>query len=410
MPKHTPAGPAARRLETRKLTVAVVGVTGTIGSRVARALANAGHQVVGLSRNPGAATVGRVVAVDLRNAAAAERALAGIDAVYLTPPMAGSNPLGDEQAVVRSVISAATRTGVKHLVMHTALHADRGHTGARILDNKTPLEAALRDSGLPYSILRPAWYLQNLLAARPWLDQGMFSMPWSADRVWAATDVEDVAKAAVALMELGPTNRGYDVHQPGGVTAAAICRAVQAVTGRAIAYQEFPGGTRAAVDGYPLSEVHKELYAELYDYFRRETFLGEPLAIADAIPGFAYGTLEGFVRRELYPETADGSAVSTHKKEENPMIVMAIKHKVRDFGSWKSVYDSFPPTAAGALFARVNRATEDTNDVLVVTGWNTVKDAQAFRSSPELSSKMAAAGVVGPPRFELYEQVEVLGG
>jgi NAD(P)H dehydrogenase (quinone) len=408
MPKHTPARPAVRSLEPPRLTVAVVGVTGTIGSRVARALADAGHQVVGLSRDPGRATAGRVVAADLRNQASAERALAGVDAVYLTPPVAGSNPLGDEQAVVRSVISAATRTGVRHLVMHTALHADRGNTGARILDNKTPLEAELRDSGLPYSILRPAWYLQNLLAARPWLDQGMFSMPWSVDRVWAATDVNDVAKAAVALIEAGPTNRGFDVHQPGGVTATAICRAVQAVTGRAIAYQEFPGGTRAAVDGYPLSDTHKELYAELYDYFRRETFLGEPLAIAEAIPGFAYGTIEDFVRRELYPTTADGSAVSTRK--EDRMIVMAIKHKVRDFGSWKSVYDSYPPTAAGALFARVNRATEDTNDVLVVTGWNTVKDAQAFKSSPELSAKMAAAGIVGPPRFEMYEQVEVLGG
>jgi uncharacterized protein YbjT (DUF2867 family) len=408
MPSHKPARPTLRGLERSSLTVAVVGVTGTIGSRVARALGDAGHQVVGLSRSPGRAAAGRVVAVDLRNRAAAERALAGVDAVYLTPPLAGSDPLGDERAVVRSVISAATRTGVKHLVMHTALHSDRGNTGARILDHKTPLEAALRDSGLPYSILRPAWYLQNLLAARPWLDQGMFSMPWSADRVWAATDVNDVAKAAVALIELGPTNRGFDVHQPGGVTATAICRAVQAVTGRTIAYQEFPGGSRAAVDSYPLSDVHKELYAELYDYFRRETFLGEPLAIAEAIPGFAYGTIEDFVRRELYP-TTDGSAASTDK-EEKAMIVMAIKHKVRDFGSWKSVYDSFPPTAAGALFARVNRATEDTNDVLVVTGWNTVKDAQAFKSSPELSAKMAAAGVVGPPRFELYEQVEVLGG
>lgn len=77
---------------------------------------------------------------------------------------------------------------------------------------------------------------------------------------------------------------------------------------------------------------------------------------------------------------------------------------------WKSLYDTFPPTAAGALFARVNRATNDPNDVLVVTGWNAAKDAQAFQSNPELGRKMAAAGVVGAPRFEMYEQVEVLGG
>ena len=91
------------------------------------------------------------------------------------------------------------------------------------------------------------------------------------------------------------------------------------------------------------------------------------------------------------------------------MFVMAIKHKVRDFGSWKTVYDSFPPTKAGALFARVNRATDDANDVLIVTGWNAEKDAHAFTKNAELGTAMAAAGVIGAPRFEFYEQVEVLG-
>jgi hypothetical protein len=129
----------------------------------------------------------------------------------------------------------------------------------------------------------------------------MFSMPWPADMVWAATDVDDLAQAAVSLIALGPTNRAFDIHQPGGVTAAAICRAVEAATGRAIAYYESTDGTRAAVESYPLSDVHKDLYAELYDYFKSETFLGEPLAITNAIPGFAYGTLESFVRRNLYP-------------------------------------------------------------------------------------------------------------
>ncbi len=90
------------------------------------------------------------------------------------------------------------------------------------------------------------------------------------------------------------------------------------------------------------------------------------------------------------------------------MFVMAIKHKVRNYESWKSVYDMFAPTAAGALFARVNRATDDPNDVLVVSGWNTVKEAQAFTANPELGQAMEKAGVVGAPRFEVYEQVEVI--
>ena len=78
------------------------------------------------------------------NEAAADAAVAGADVVYLTTPEGGANPLDDEQAVVRNVISAAARAGVKHIVLHTALRANRGNTGARILDNKTPLEAARR--------------------------------------------------------------------------------------------------------------------------------------------------------------------------------------------------------------------------------------------------------------------------
>ena len=389
-----------------KRTVAVVGVTGTIGGRVARALAEAGHQVVGLSRNPAGSAAQRVIAVDLRDAAAAEAALAGVEAVYLTTPEGGADPLGDEQRVALNVIAAAKRYGVKHIVMHTALRANLGTTGARILDNKAPLERALRESGVPFSILRPAWYLQNLFGAKPWLDQGMFSMPWPADMVWAATDVNDVVRAAVALIESGPQNRGFDIHQPGGVSAAQICRAVEAVTGKAIGYQEAPS-TRAAVEPYPISDVHKELYAELYDYFKRTQFLGEPLKIAEAIPGFAYGTLEDFVRRELYPTE---SGVPSIPPKEDSMFVMAIKHKVKDFGRWKSAYDTFPPTAAGALFARVNRSTDDANDVLVVTGWNSETDAKAFKANPQLGAKMAEAGVVGAPRFEIFEQVEVIGG
>ena len=319
MSRHTVPN-ADNSLESHPHTVAVVGVTGTIGSRVANALANAGHEVIGLARNPGNTAPYRVLAVDLRNEAAADAALAGADVVYLTTPEGGANPLEDEQAVARNVIGGAARAGVKHIVMHTAVRANRGNTGARILDNKTPLEAALRDSGVPFSILRPAWYLQNLFAAKPWLDQGMFSMPWPADMVWAATDVDDVARAAVALIALGPTNRAFDIHQPGGVTAAAICLAVQSATGREIGYHESTDGTRAAVESYPISDVHKELYAELYDYFKSETFLGDPLSIADAIPGFTYGTIEDFVRRNLYPATA---LIATTHNEEQAGIVMA---------------------------------------------------------------------------------------
>ncbi len=281
-------------------SIAIVGATGNIGRRVASRLVEAGHDVVGLSHGAGELPDGvRPREVDLTDESAARKALDGIDAVYLTPPEAGPDPLALERSVGMNVIQAARDRGVEHVVMHTAVHADRGDTGSGVLDNKHPLETALAASGVPYTILRPAWFLQNLFGAKDYLAQGIFSMPWPADMVWAGTDIDDVARAAVAFLENGPANRGFDIHLPGGITASAICTAVESVTGQAVGYQEGPS-TRQAVEPYPISDAHKDLYAELFDYFKSHTYLGDPLPITEAIDGFSYGTIEDFMHRELF--------------------------------------------------------------------------------------------------------------
>ena len=87
------------------------------------------------------------------------------------------------------------------------------------------------------------------------------------------------------------------------------------------------------------------------------------------------------------------------------MIVAAIRHPVRDFDEWKAVFDTFPPTTNGALFARVNRSIDDPNMVAVVAGFPTVEAALAFLDNPELKEKMGEAGVAGEPRIEIYEEV-----
>jgi heme-degrading monooxygenase HmoA len=90
------------------------------------------------------------------------------------------------------------------------------------------------------------------------------------------------------------------------------------------------------------------------------------------------------------------------------MIVAAVRHAVNDYEQWKAVFDAFPPTARGALFARVNRAVDDPNTVAVVAGFETLEAANAFLGSPELKAKMEEAGVVGAPRIEIYEEVAVI--
>lgn len=90
------------------------------------------------------------------------------------------------------------------------------------------------------------------------------------------------------------------------------------------------------------------------------------------------------------------------------MIVMAIQHRVRDYDEWKQVFDEFPPIRFGALFQRVNRGTDDPDNLIVVTGWRSVEDAEAFKANAELADAMKRAGVISAPRFETYREVEVL--
>lgn len=88
------------------------------------------------------------------------------------------------------------------------------------------------------------------------------------------------------------------------------------------------------------------------------------------------------------------------------MINTAIRHSVTDYAKWKSVYDTFLPTTAGAKYARVNRSVEDPNLVTVVAGFDTLELAKTFLNNPDLKAKMTEAGVVGSPRIEINEEVE----
>lgn len=283
-------------------SIAVIGATGTIGRRLVGRLAAGGAEVRAVCRNPGEDWQPGVepVAADVTDQQQALDAIEGSDGVYLTTLFGGDDASGSGRQAADNVIDAALKHDVTHVVAHTAVRADRGDTGARILDDKTPIELRLAESGVGYTILRPGWFLQNLWAARDYLTQGVMSMPWPGDMVWAATDVEDIVGAAVAFFERGPANRGFDVHIPGGITGDAIAAAATRVLGHPVAYHEAQASTREYVDGFPLSDEHKDAYAELFDYFKSTTYLGDPQPIADALPDHRPRGIEQFLREELF--------------------------------------------------------------------------------------------------------------
>jgi hypothetical protein len=91
------------------------------------------------------------------------------------------------------------------------------------------------------------------------------------------------------------------------------------------------------------------------------------------------------------------------------MYVLAINHTVTDYEKWKTVYDSYPPTTGGgAEFSRLNRSVDEPNLITVVAGFDSLDQLKAFAADPTLKERMHEAGVVGQPRIEIYEEVEVI--
>ena len=87
------------------------------------------------------------------------------------------------------------------------------------------------------------------------------------------------------------------------------------------------------------------------------------------------------------------------------MINTAIRHSVTDYAKWKSVYDTFLHTTAGAKYARVNRSVEDPNLVTVVAGFDTLELAQAFLDNPNLKTAAYKSHTPNPDRIHTRMQL-----
>ena len=78
---------------------------------------------------------------------------------------------------------------------------------------------------------------------------------------------------------------------------------------------------------------------------------------------------------------------------------MLVRHKVRDFKSWKAGYDAHQPkrVEAGLTEKYLLRGSDDPNEVVALFEAQDLSRAKAFATSAELREKMEEVGVVGKP-------------
>jgi uncharacterized protein YbjT (DUF2867 family) len=209
----------------------VTGATGNVGGEVVAALAGREEGVRALVRDPAGAALPAgvdVVQGDLELPESLTPALDGARAVFLL------GGWGDMPGLLRRF----GRAGVEHVVLLTSRCVVGGMADNAITRMWLDSEAAVRGSGLAWTILRPSGYHANALRWRAQLRQGdIVRAPWP-DIAVAAIDPADIAAvAAVVLTGPGHDGAAYSLSGPEPLTPGDQVATLAAVLGRPLRYE-----------------------------------------------------------------------------------------------------------------------------------------------------------------------------
>ena len=264
-----------------KTKVLVVGAAGRFAGLVVSALAGRGVSVRGLvrdekqgeqARRNGAAelTIG-----DLRDRASIDAALRGIGAAFYIAPVYQK----DEAGMGLPFVAAAKAAGVRRIVFSSAIHPVIGKLQNHI--QKVPVEEAVVESGMEFTILNPTVFYQNLAAAWPGVAQtGVFAEPFSASARISRVDYRDVAEvAAMAFTEDRLLNGTFELCADGGLDRGEVAAAMGEVLERDIEAAAPNFGTWMAQVKLPYDEHQTEELKAMYDYYDRYGLLGNPLTL-----------------------------------------------------------------------------------------------------------------------------------
>ncbi len=217
--------------------ILVTGSTGKIGQEVVSRLLDRHAEVRAFVRDAakGARLLGPKVQLaegDLNDAASMERALLGVDTVFLL-----SNANGAQEM---ALIDQAVKAGVKRLVKISSIGASP-ESAISLGRTHAEVEAKLRASPLAWTILQPGMFAQNLLmSAQTIRGEGRFFGAYGEGKI-APIDVRDIAEVAVlALTTEGHEGKTYRLTGPEALTHRLLAEKLSAATGKKIEYVNLP--------------------------------------------------------------------------------------------------------------------------------------------------------------------------
>ena len=198
----------------------VTGATGGIGRRVVRSLLLRQRQVRAFVRlnsrygeleHRGA----EIFIGDLRREKDIQKACEGVKYIISAHGSAGDALALDYRANIE-LIDRAVAVGVEHFVFISVLGAERGYEDAPVFKAKRAVEKYLQNSGINYTILRPAGLASNLLPlAERFRQTGIYLLVGDPKNRTSIVSTDDLAQIAVDCAEVaGARNQTLPVGGP----------------------------------------------------------------------------------------------------------------------------------------------------------------------------------------------------
>jgi uncharacterized protein YbjT (DUF2867 family) len=264
--------------------ILITGAAGKTGKAVIRKLAEKRSSIKALVFRPEqvheveALGAKEVVVGNMCESNFIQKAIQGVNSVYHICP----NMHPDEFTIGKGLIDATKAVGITHFVYHSVLHPQ-----IEVIPhhwNKMRVEELLFESGLPYTILQPAVYMQNILVNLGIiLETGRYTVPYAVESRISMVDLEDVAQvAAVVLTEVNnqgnqPLHLGatYELVGAQAMSQTELATILSHHLGRPVIAERVSIDTwerKARSTG--LSEYQVETLIKMFAYYEKYGFWG----------------------------------------------------------------------------------------------------------------------------------------
>ena len=293
-----------------KRKILVTGATGQQGGALARLLLQKKYEVYALirstkSESPKAQNLrnqgAKLVEADLDKPDSLEQATNGIDSVFLMGTWVEVGTEGETRRG-KMMVDIAKEKKIEHIVYSSVVNADK-NTGIPHFESKYKVEQHIKNSGIPYTIIGPTFFMDNLLSySLAGLQQGQVALPLSPSRILQQSAVENIAEFSALALERRNSFIGKRIDIASDeITGEQAAKVLSNELGHKIRYEQVP-----------MEQIRQasEDLAVMFEWFERIGTGVDVAALHKQYPEVNWLTFKDWVKSQNWEDLAASSTNS----------------------------------------------------------------------------------------------------